>query len=199
MTIHIKSVDFPILVMDNFLTDEELKNVFNELYELKINPLISSNTDAAKKDHKFLTKNKSGAWLDRIFQGKREKCEYFKVYKKYLGYRSREFDDFLNVSDLSASFLDTKIDSTLFGIYANESSYESHNDVCHFTQIFWLTEDEDYVDGGNLVFTNLDLEIKFKNNRLILFPAFCKHEVTNTKLMKSNVYRYSYTTFFHLY
>lgn len=198
MTIHIKSVDFPILVIDNFLTDEEFKNVFNELYELKINPLITSNTAAAWKDGDILTKNKTGVFLDDIFQEEREKCEYFKVYKKYLEYRYKEFTDFLTVSDLSESFIETKTDRTLLGIYSNESSYESHFDIAHFTQIFWLTEDEDYIDGGNLVFTNLDLEIKFKNNRLILFPSFCKHEVTNTKLMKKNVYRYSYTTFFLL-
>ena len=78
MTIHVKSVDFPILVIDNFLTDEEFKNVFNELYELKINPLTTSNTAAAWKDGNVLTKNKTGVFLDDIFQEEREKCEYFK-------------------------------------------------------------------------------------------------------------------------
>ena len=94
----------------------------------------------------------------------------------------------------------TNHDVSLLGVYGKGDEYIIHNDSCTYTTIFFLSDQHTF-SGGDLIFDQMDLTIKFKKNRLIIFPSWAYHSVSRVDypinfLPQKNDYRFSIATFY---
>jgi Rps23 Pro-64 3,4-dihydroxylase Tpa1-like proline 4-hydroxylase len=107
-----------------------------------------------------------------------------KVWDKFLW--NSQIEDDLKASEDSAMVhaTYTKYGKTLLSSYGDSDRYGHHVDVeldCIVTAVLMLhLSDEKKFSGGD--FQLLDETIKFKNNRVIIFPSCRMHGVTPVKL-----------------
>ena len=72
----------------------------------------------------------------------------------------------------------------LISYYEESNYYESHADHSTMTFLFWIWDESDgkKFTGGNLKFTDFNIEIECKNNCGVLFPGPINHEVTKIEM-----------------
>lgn len=81
----------------------------------------------------------------------------------------------------------------LLSAYKNGDYYTSHQDVAVLSLLFWFGKEK--FTGGDLIFTDFNHTVPFKSNRVILFPSYYNHEVTETKSDSQDYVRYCATAF----
>mgnify|MGYP005996024357 CR=1 FL=1 len=86
----------------------------------------------------------------------------------------------------------TNFDATSLNRYNKGHKYAPHLDNSVFTCITILSFNDKEMQGGNLVFTDYNIEFKFKNNSAVYFPSWVKHHCTE---IKSDATRYSIAQF----
>jgi len=185
----------PVFVIDDYLDEYELDKVWKEVSFLCSleDKMLSSRIIGALPG---ASKNRKGIFLQNIFTN--QNCyNYGKYGKKF--FNLKQYKDFSESCILYRALKENSdliIENTLFTIYENYSKYIPHFDMSVFTQLFWLSEDDSKVMGGDLVFKDIDYTINFKSNRMIIFPSFLIHEVPEVKYVSNDVRRYCYTTFY---
>lgn len=188
------------IIIDNWYTKKELKNIIKELdyYQSAIN-LENASENCAKE---FDTK-KPLASSHRIYPEK-----YFTMDSRNVSFVLRYIDKFRdvnfhkyieNVSNVYDSFKLTNKDTTMISYYENSDYYKKHLDISMFTVLIWVNKEKKRFKGGDLILPDLKKTIEYKNNRLVLFPSFVYHEVTQVKTenkIKKGYGRYTITHFF---
>ena len=81
----------------------------------------------------------------------------------------------------------------LFSAYSEKDYYHSHRDLASLTMLFWMSDGD--ISGGDLTFTDFGRTINFENGKMILFPSFYNHEVSEVKLISENAQRYCISAF----
>jgi len=79
----------------------------------------------------------------------------------------------------------TNGDMTRIGYYEDTDFYESHTDIATVSLLCWFNKEPKSFTGGDLVFTDYDIEVPYKHNMLLIFPSFIKHAVTPVKMIKN--------------
>ena len=101
------------------------------------------------------------------------------------------------------SFKDTNSCYNFVSYYENGDYYKPHHDVANFSSILYYWRGEKNFTGGELFFPELEMKIEMKKNRMVLFPSWLLHEVSEVK-MNDNVNllelagRFSITYFFYI-
>lgn len=185
---------FEVLVKDDFFTDYELGWIWKELTLLSRPGVLAdpSETGSARTDNAPIKKN-LGIFLHDYYCNV-EHSPIFQFTRKIFQGITEEFSllDFANVLVLS-----TRSSRFLLQYYEDSDHYPPHQDQCLTTVLYWLCKDPESFEGGDLYFPYLDETIKFKNNRMIMFPSWAYHSVTPVKMLKEgeNLGRYSVTQF----
>lgn len=189
-----------VMVIDDYYSKQEFKQILTEIKLLHSNEhadhTVKYENTASNLDefgNPVLLANRNLFWLDGIYAD-RNYSAYFRYYQKFL--KLDEFKEFITAPTTN-SILHTKVDTTLVSIYGDQGKYADHSDDSAITQISYLTEDESSIQGGDIHFKQIDQTVKFKNNRMIMFPGFLSHEVTPVTIKKSSVKRYSISTFYN--
>tara|TARA_R110000787_G_scaffold173162_3_gene285834 strand:+ start:77 stop:673 length:597 start_codon:yes stop_codon:yes gene_type:complete len=191
------------LVVDNWYSETEKLNVMKELDFLStLDPIRAENySGVAKKNNKPLIKGY------RIFPHElytfkgMEKSHIFKGLKKFQikEFHNKVIEIFKDTNlALSEQFMGTNCSKTIINYYENNDGYNEHNDVHPFTVLIWLYKEPKKFEGGDLIFTKFNEEIKCTNNRLVLFPGFYHHKVTPITMKNEDVGfgRFAITHFF---
>jgi len=210
MTPYIKSNNkFPHLLIDDWFSEDELKQIWKELDFLTIeDKLIKSGTasDVAKTDNnKPLSNNfrvypaqhysKLGLETSPILNSvkKVQNPEFHKLVKK----------TFLKTDTaLSKVFSGTTGSNTVIGYYENNHVYEEHFDQYQFSMITWLYREPKNFTGGTFSLTKNKTEIECISNRAIFFPGFYFHAVSPVSIINKELHhsgRYSISNFFYTY
>jgi Rps23 Pro-64 3,4-dihydroxylase Tpa1-like proline 4-hydroxylase len=99
------------------------------------------------------------------------------------------------------SFTTTNRVNTLISYYEENDYYDEHHDAYLFTCLIWFAKDSSLFTGGDLILTQSNQTIKFKHNRMLLFPCYYKHKVTpikfNEEVKKKDNGRFCITHFYH--
>jgi len=66
----------------------------------------------------------------------------------------------------------------LVSYYEDNDYYKPHHDTFSFTCLIWMVREPRKFTGGDFILNEPDIEIKLKNNRMVLFPCSYLHEVT---------------------
>lgn len=194
------TIPVSVLVIDDYYSKQEFKQILTEIKLLYSNELTdhsvrydntASNID--ENGDPYLLANRDLFWLDSVYLN-RCYSAYFRYYQKFQ--QLEKFKEFIE-SPTVASIVSTKVDTTLISVYGNNGKYAAHCDDSAFTQISYFTEDESSIQGGDIYFKDLNETVKFKNNRMIMFPGFLSHEVTAITIKKPSVKRYSISTFYN--
>ena len=72
--------------------------------------------------------------------------------------------------------------SALLSYYQDGDYYESHFDKSAMTILSYFFEEPKQFSGGNIVFSDFNLELNLENNMVVIFPSCYQHEVKKIKM-----------------
>ncbi len=202
---------FPLAIVDNYYTPEELSLVWEELdfltYKDKLDP--PDLTGTAQIDGKNAKQN-SGLFLDSLY-AKRELSNIMTVNSESI---MRNWNEIMVAShnekdwffrEISREWL--KSNTMLMSYYEDEDYYETHKDAAVITVLHWLYREPKRFKGGDLIFPDYKddngnpMGVEVVNNRTILFPSCISHQVIpiimEEKYKNQKLGRYCITQFLH--
>ena len=203
---------FPYLLVDDFYTPDEYNLIFEELesfqdiFEYDDSPelqrvLTNSDTDIDFKNNLNGLSNKTRLFLDRTYKNRREESAILSTYIDKI-YTDEIIDAYKQTTPASASFLHTNSDYTQISYYEDGDTYVEHFDSVLHTCLIYMHKEPKRFTGGNLIFTESNQIINFKNNRLVIFPSYYMHavnEVSMNEIYKNKgLGRYCITHFFSI-
>ena len=174
---------YPFVVVDNWYTPNEEKNVWKELDFFSATPIDQID----RAENTIVARNKDGSSKSKAYRFYVE--DYYKkreispilncLYKQ----RSKEFKDILfeHCKPHSRSFGSSNGDSTLISYYEENDHYTPHHDTFLWTCLIWMVREPRQFDGGDFRLNEPNVEIKLRNNRMVMFPCYYLHEVTPLK------------------
>lgn len=201
MKVTSNSKDF--LVIDDLYNQFEMDSIWRELDFLthpnKMLPPEKSGT-ATNASGEILKKN-SAIFLDDFYT-KREYSNILTYYSKI--YKDIIFDEFEKMNNNFKYAAMTNADRTFLSYYENSDYYKPHTDTAVLTYLYWCHKSPKAFEGGNLRLSDIDTEIEYKNNRLVIFPSYYLHSVSPVKMLNADVLpfstfgRYCITTFTYI-
>jgi Rps23 Pro-64 3,4-dihydroxylase Tpa1-like proline 4-hydroxylase len=175
------------LVIDDFLKDDELKNVWLELDFLTNKSIMlppEKYNSARDKLTNVILKKNNVIFLDDIYQN-RETSNILTNFKKLY---SKEVVDI--IEDLPNEFKYFKFvghDRTFISYYEDSDYYKPHVDQAVLTCLYWCNKSPKSFEGGNLTIGDEQTQIEYKNNRLVIFPSYNIHSVDVIKMAEDNI------------
>ena len=194
---------YPFLLVDNWYNKDEEKAVWRELDFLSSIPkdeIDRAETTIVAKDRvtKKPLSNAYRFYIDNLYN-RRDMSPIFRAMKKQ---QTPEFHKLLESGCMpyARSFTSTNKDSTLVSYYEDSDHYKPHFDVFEWTCLIWLVREPIRFSGGDFSFPEPDIDIKLKNNRMIIFPSCYLHSVSPLKFKnKPDEFGYGKYTITHFY
>ena len=174
---------FPFVVVDNWYTPNEEKAVWKELDFLSTTPknqIDRAENTIVARDLDGTAKSNAYRFYIEDFYKKRELSPIINcMYKQ----RTPEFQKIIedNCIPYARSFLSSNADSSLLSYYEESDHYKPHHDVSLWTCLIWMVREPRLFDGGDFKLNEPDVEIKLKNNRMVMFPSCFLHSVSPIK------------------
>jgi len=193
---------FPFIVIDDWYTPNEEKAVWKELDFFSTTP--RENIDRA--ENTIVARNLDGSSKSKAYRFYIE--EFYKkrklspiincMYKQI----SPEFHNIISdCMPYARSFLSSNGDSTLLSYYEENDHYEPHHDTFAWTCLIWMVKEPRLFNGGDFKLNETDIEIKLKNNRMVMFPSCYLHSVSpvkfHTQPKEIGYGRYTITHFYY--
>jgi len=173
---------YPFVVVDNWYTPQEEKNIWKEL------DWYSSHEQIDRAENTIVARNKDGSSKSKAYRW------YITDYYMDKGYakshvanymykqRTPEFHKFINeCMPYGRSFLSSNNDSTLISYYEEEDHYEPHHDTFQWTCCIWFVREPRLFTGGDFDFPESGYKVKLKHNRAVFFPCCYLHRVSPIK------------------
>jgi len=193
---------FPFLVIDDWYTPNEEKAVWKELDFFSVTPKNkidrAENTIVARSEDGS-SKSKAYRFYIEDFYKKRELSPIINsMYKQ----RTPEFHNIISeCMPYARSFLTSNGDSSMLSYYEENDHYESHHDTFLWTCLVWMVREPRLFDGGDFKLNEPDIEVKLKNNRMVIFPSCFLHSVSpvkfHTQPKEIGYGRYTITHFYY--
>lgn len=192
---------YPFIVIDNWYTPNEEKAVWKELDFLHTRPKENieraENTIVAKDPNGVSLSNAYRFYIENYYQDRILSPIFNCMYKQ----KSKEFNNIL--SDLLPyyrSFECSNSDNSLISYYEDTDYYDFHYDAFAWTCLIWMVKEPRIFEGGDFILKDPDVEIKLKNNRMIMFPCCYLHKSTPIKFHTTpNENGYGKYTITHFY
>lgn len=186
---------FPLLVVENFYSEEEQELIWQELDWLT-NPgklLSPKNYGGAT------SKTESRAvQLDNVYQDRK--------FSNILRVNRKLFDcnvlwPFSRLHDCCYNARKCDWDRTKIRYYYDGESYGAHRDPkAQFLACSYFYREPKKFEGGQLRFPKYDITLESKNNSIVIFPGWVEHEVVEVSINDGEYYsgngRYCMTQFF---
>ena len=201
--IHNKIKHCPYFIVDNWYTEEEEKRVWSELdfyshtehakIEKAENTVVARDNDGISKSNAY----RFHMWDYYTPKGQNISHIMNCLYKQ----RSIEFHDIVKnaLPQHYNNFIATDTDGTMISYYDKAKYYKSHSDTVQFTCLIWLYKQPKRFFGGNLKLIDGNATIECISNRMILFPSYLQHEVTEVKSKEDIEFGYGRYCITHFY
>ena len=201
--IHNKIKHCPYFIVDNWYTEEEEKRVWSELdfyshtehakIEKAENTVVAKDNDGISKSNAY----RFHMWDYYTPKGQNISHIMNCLYKQ----RSIEFHDIVKnaLPQHYNNFIATDTDGTMISYYDKAKYYKSHSDTVQFTCLIWLYKQPKRFFGGNLKLIDGNATIECISNRMILFPSYLQHEVTEVKSKEDIEFGYGRYCITHFY
>jgi Rps23 Pro-64 3,4-dihydroxylase Tpa1-like proline 4-hydroxylase len=194
---------FPFVVIDNWFTPNEEKAVWKELdffsstpkeqIDRAENTIVARNTDGTARSNAY-------RFYIEDFYNKRELSPIINcMYKQ----RTPEFHKIIeeNCMPYARSLLSSNGDSSLLSYYEENDHYKPHHDTFAWTCLIWMVREPRLFNGGDFKINEPDIEVKLKNNRMVMFPCCYLHSVSpvkfHTQPKEIGYGRYTITHFYY--
>jgi len=167
---------FDVLYEDNFFDEKESKAVWAELEDFYNEGYFKEgggNHGGAegKDDEALATRRGFFPMRYKPYYQVQGEIACSKIFKGYT-------DKFSKLGFANYAVLHTNTHGLLYSLYTNGDEYKTHRDMSRTTCLIWLCKEPKKFEGGDLYLEELDKTIKFKNNRMVMFPGWAKHRVT---------------------
>lgn len=168
------------VVIDNFYTEDQLKEIMLELKWLTKPSVFHDETkliSAVNSNGEILTQ-KNGVFLEEIFKN----WEHSAIISHGMTQTSNnEFKNkLLEFNTMFKSLFDCNTRSHLVSYYENSQYYKPHKDTFFFTILNYFFVEPKQFEGGELVVyscnSNKEATIEPKNNRAVLILSSTLHE-----------------------
>jgi len=180
------------IVIDNVYSEHELSLIKEELISLipHLQPVEEVKSAYYKSKEKGYKKNCFSLWIDEHYIGDRSKSNILTFNRKLFCGDITSFAE--NVNSFYGHLKYCTADSTLLNFYQTNERYESHTDKSIMSGITFIELGS--VKGGGLIFTEENIKVEFKDNRMIIFAGCISHE-TEPIITTPNSYRVSIAQF----
>jgi hypothetical protein len=174
------------LIIDDFYTDKEQIEIWKELDFLTKEDIMippEKSNSARDPETKIPLKKNNVIFLDTLYQ-QRETSNILNNFEKIY---SEDVADIID--DLPNEFKYFRFvghDRTFISYYENSDYYKPHVDQAILTCIYWCNKSPQSFEGGDLILGDEKTEIKYKNNRLVVFPSHKLHSVNPIKMTQNN-------------
>jgi hypothetical protein len=175
------------VVIDNFYTEEQLKEIMLELKWLtKPSVMLDESKLVAAEENGVFLASKSGIFLEEIFNNWKHSA-LISYGMKQTG--QEEFrNKLLEFNTMFKSLFDCNTRCHLVSYYENSQYYKPHKDAFFFTILNYFFNEPKQFEGGELVVysCNSDKEatIEPKHNRTVVILSSTLHEA---KQITSNI------------
>lgn len=173
-----------VVILDNYYDKNEYDCIFQEcLFLSKDNKLLPP--EKTGQPGPGMKKN-TGVFIDEVYPA-------FRNFSDILRYNRKIFNpdllqQLIDVDIVFRQIQNSNHDSTLLSYYGQEGYYKPHFDSVNITLISWFFKEPKAFEGGDLFFENdVNLSVKCKNNRTVIFPSFLLHGVEPIKISEENV------------
>jgi Rps23 Pro-64 3,4-dihydroxylase Tpa1-like proline 4-hydroxylase len=193
---------FPFLVIDDWYTPNEEKAVWKELDFFSATPKDqidrAENTIVARDPDGTSLSNAYRFYIED-FYNKREISPIINcMYKQ----RTPEFHKIIGeCMPYARSFHSSNSDSSLLSYYEENDHYKPHHDTFAWTCLIWMVKEPRLFNGGDFKLNEPDIEVKLKNNRMVMFPCCYLHSVSpvkfHTQPKEIGYGRYTITHFYY--
>jgi len=193
---------YPFIVIDNWYTPQEEKNIWKEL------DWYSSHEQIDRAENTIVARDKEGNSLSKAYRFYMNEYYTQKGYEKshvanYM-YKQRT-PEFHKIMDecmpYGRSFQSSNGDSTLISYYEEDDHYKPHHDTFLWTNLIWFYKEPKLFSGGDFDFPESGYEVKLKHNRAVFFPCCYQHRVSpvkfHTKPKEIGYGRYTITHFYY--
>ena len=194
----------PYLVVDNWYTPKELKDVWTEL-EL-YNSLSEQDREKATDEGVAVAKTKgealSNAYRFHLWDFYTQKGRNMSaIIRAQYKFRSKEFHDLVQEAMPlhHNNFINTNYDNTFVGYYDKGKYYKPHHDSVQFTALIWLYKEPKQFFGGNTKICPINATIDCIPNRMLFFPSYLQHEVPEVKSKNDIEFGYGRYGITHFY
>ena len=166
---------FPYLIIDELYNQEELNLLMNDFDKIKFKD--------SEDDRTFSAKNEKGKVLKRA----RATMVYphnftdANILKKVFMEKW-----FLNHSHWFYQNLKFQNINVLLSYYENQDYYKRHYDTALITCLTWFHKVPKKFSGGDFKFSDYNISIECKSNRMIVFPSMIFHEVDEIKMKEED-------------
>jgi len=194
---------FPFVVVDNWYTPNEEKTVWKELDFLSTTPKDqidrAENTIVARDPDGTSKSNAYRFYIGDFYKQQSVSPILNCMYKQ----RTPEFHKILedNCMPYARSFLSSNGDNTLISYYEENDHYRPHHDTFAWTCLIWMVREPRLFNGGDFKLNEPDIEVKLKNNRMVMFPCCYLHSVSpvkfHTQPKEIGYGRYTLTHFYY--
>tara|TARA_R110000787_G_scaffold89528_1_gene189438 strand:- start:1081 stop:1662 length:582 start_codon:yes stop_codon:yes gene_type:complete len=169
------------VVIDNWYTKEELKKVYKEIdfYSDK-DKLVTQHGNVATEHGKDQA-DCFRVHLSTVYNIEGKKLSDILMLMDKM--RQKTFHDHITKTcKIYRGFKNTNTDASMIAYYENSQYYEPHTDSAKYSILIWINKEPKKFTGGDLILPDLKQKIECKNNRLVLFPGYLYHEVTEVKM-----------------
>tara|TARA_R100000656_G_scaffold78135_1_gene57538 strand:- start:547 stop:1170 length:624 start_codon:yes stop_codon:yes gene_type:complete len=168
---------FPFIVADNWYSPEEEKLIWKELDFYYRPDNLEPASDFSAKTKGVILSNSWRIYPDAMFTQKYKNVSSIMTAKKKFTYRP--FLDFVKKAmPQGIQFATTNRDATMISYYDHAQEYKPHHDDPQFTILIWFYKSPKKFTGGDFIFTQPNVNVKCKHNRMVLFPSYYLHQVT---------------------
>ena len=78
-------------------------------------------------------------------------------------------------------------DTTQISYYEKNDYYGAHTDASILTALTWFYKEPKKFQGGDIFFTDYDLQHSIQNNSTLIFPSCIKHSVSTIEMGDENL------------
>ena len=184
MEIQYHNEKIPYYLVEDFYTEREENLIKQELDFLLPSLKGPEGTMSATKQGETLKQN-TGIFVDTVYTD-RSYSQILTLNRKLFSLLEEQKESLTN-KDWFFKNQQTTGDYTLVSYYEQSDYYKSHSDNALYTSLCWFYREPKSFSGGNLTFTDFDISIECKNNRMIVFPSMINHEVSEVRMDEEKV------------
>ena len=176
MNITQKQTPFPYLIVNDYYDELELEEIWQEIYFLSYHrKFVDGSLSNKEKDRcGVAVKHNKCIYLDNVYAD-RNISNILSVNRKL--FSPEIMESFSSLCFGYEYFKKCNLDYTTLSYYEDGDYYLPHDDFSLYTSITWFYEEPKTFENGNLVFTDYNLEVEVKNNRMVMFPSNVVHHV----------------------
>jgi hypothetical protein len=178
------------VVIDNFYTEEQLKEIMIELKWLTRPSVLVDETKlvSAQNNGGEVLTSKNGVFLEDVFVNWKHSAL---ISHSMTQTSNKEFvDGLFNCNTLFKSLISCNSRSHLLSYYENSNYYKPHKDGFFFTILNYFNTEPKQFDGGEITLYSCNsvkiATVEPKNNRSIVIASSTLHEVKEIKSSLNN-------------